>query len=559
MESVRTCAVHTGDSFFAASLFFIHSPTTFVANFIDDNRYAGDAVYSKVIKGKGSDRNSGGGANANVLQLAPSADRVPPHSHEAEMAVLGAIMLDRAAMNKVVEILPDAEGFYKEAHRQIFQAMLSMSERSITVDLVSLGEEMRRRGMLDVVGGSYYLAELNRSTPSAANIEHYARIVQEHSLKRQLIAAASTILETAFDPTSDALEEIDDAEKKIFDIAEKRLRKTYISMNKLAKDTFEQLARYASGNKEGLGVPTGYAKLDQLLGGLRKSDLVIIAARPSMGKTALALSIARNAAMESNVPVAFFSIEMDAMQLSMRLLSAEAGVNLSKLLHGTINDHDFSELARKMDKLAKTNIYIDDSASMTIMELRAKCRRLKAERGIGLIMIDYLQMLSVPKSESREREISTISRSLKQIAKELEVPVVALAQLNRSLESRSDKRPMLSDLRESGSIEQDADVVMFVNRPEYYQIATYDDGSPTENTAEIIVGKQRNGGVGTARVAYIKEFARFENLAFGMEAPPDYAGNISDFGGGNFGALAGGNAGGTRGADLSSYGSDAPF
>jgi replicative DNA helicase len=492
-----------------------------VANLIQDNQYVGDAIYSKVINNKT-------GRASNLIQLTPSGDKVPPHSAEAEMAVLGAIMLDRTALSKVIEVL-DADCFYKEVNRKIFETMLSMFERSITIDLISLSEELRRRSLLDVVGGSFYLAEINRATPSAANVEQYARIVQEHYLKRQLIQSASTILANAYDPTTDALEQIDEAERMVFDIAEKRLRKTYVGMDKLAKETFEMIARIASGDKEGLtGIPTGYTRLDEMLGGFRKSDLVIIAARPSMGKTALALSIARNAAIESGVPVAFFSIEMAATQLAVRLLSAESRINAHNILTGRISDDDFPELARRMDKLARASLYIDDSASLSIMELRAKCRRLKAERNIGMVMIDYLQLMSGPKAESREREISQISRSLKQLAKELDVPVVALSQLNRSVESRSDKRPMLSDLRESGSIEQDADVVMFVNRPEHYDIPTYDDGTPTANTAELIIGKQRNGPIGTVRVAYLKDYARFENLAFGMEAPPDFSG-ISGF------------------------------
>lgn len=492
-----------------------------MANLIQDNQYVGDAIYSKVINNKT-------GRASNLIQLTPSGDKVPPHSAEAEMAVLGAIMLDRTALSKVIEVL-DADCFYKEVNRKIFETMLSMFERSITIDLISLSEELRRRSLLDVVGGSFYLAEINRATPSAANVEQYARIVQEHYLKRQLIQSASTILANAYDPTTDALEQIDEAERMVFDIAEKRLRKTYVGMDKLAKETFEMIARIASGDKEGLtGIPTGYTRLDEMLGGFRKSDLVIIAARPSMGKTALALSIARNAAIESGVPVAFFSIEMAATQLAVRLLSAESRINAHNILTGRISDDDFPELARRMDKLARASLYIDDSASLSIMELRAKCRRLKAERNIGMVMIDYLQLMSGPKAESREREISQISRSLKQLAKELDVPVVALSQLNRSVESRSDKRPMLSDLRESGSIEQDADVVMFVNRPEHYDIPTYDDGTPTANTAELIIGKQRNGPIGTVRVAYLKDYARFENLAFGMEAPPDFSG-ISGF------------------------------
>lgn len=414
----------------------------------------------------------------------------------------------------------------------MFEVMLWMSERNITIDIVSLGEELRRRNLLESIGGSFYLAQINQGTPTAANIDNYARIVQEHALKRQLIEASSNILARCYDGSTDALDEIDKAESEIFRIAEQRLRKSYVGMGKLAKDTFATIASMVNGdNTDSLGISTGFMKLDDMLGGLRKSDLVIIAARPSMGKTALALSIARNIALDSNVPLAFFSIEMAAEQLSMRLLSAEARINAHQLMTGKISHNDLPALSTKMGKLAKAPIFIDDSASLSVMELRAKCRRLKAEQNIGLVMVDYLQLMNSPvaKGDSREREISNISRSLKQIAKELNIPVVALSQLNRGVEARADKRPMLSDLRESGSIEQDADVVMFVHRPEHYEILQYDDGSATAGTAELIIGKQRNGPIGSVRVAYLKEYARFENLAFGTDSAPDFASSISNF------------------------------
>lgn len=497
-----------------------------MANFIEETRRDGEIIVSKL-----TDNRSRSSATANILQLAAIGDKVPPHSSDAEAAVLGAIMLDRNALSKATEVL-DSESFYKEAHRKIYEVMLSMSERSITIDLVSLGEELRRRGILEAIGGTYTLLQINAGTPTAANVEHYIRIVQEHALKRQLIGAASEILARAYDSASDALDEVDRAESDIFRVAEKRLRKSYIGMNKLAKDTFATIASMV--NKEApRGTPSGYTKLDDLMmGGFHRSDFVIIAARPSMGKTALALSIARNVAVESGVPTAFFSIEMSKEQLTMRLLSAEAHVSLNKLMKGEVKPEELPRLAGYMDKLAKAPIFIDDSPMLSIMELRAKCRRLKVEQNIGLVMIDYLQLLHAPigKNESREREISVISRGMKQIAKELDIPIVALAQLNRGVEGRSDKRPMLSDLRESGSLEQDADVVMFVHRPEYYGITTFEeDGAPTEGAAEVIIGKQRNGPVGSVRLAYVKEFTRFENLAFGIDAPPDYNTSISDF------------------------------
>jgi replicative DNA helicase len=494
---------------------------------MEDTRRDGEIIVSKLTENRAAARSGG-----NVLQLASIGDKVPPHSGDAEAAVLGAIMLDRTALAKAIEVL-EPDSFYKEAHRKIYEVMLSMSERSITIDLVSLGEELRRRGLLEAIGGTYALLQINAGTPTAANVDQYIRIVQEHALKRQLIGAASETLARAYDPATDALEEIDKAESAIFRIAEQRLRKSYVGMNELARNTFDTIAAMINGEgSDLLGVQTGYVKLDEMLGGLHRSDFIIIAARPSMGKTAIALSIARNVAIESQVPVAFFSVEMAKEQLTMRLLSAEARISAHKLLTGKISPSELPHLATQMGKLAKAPIYIDDSPALSVMELRAKCRRLKAEKNIGLVMIDYLQLMhaAINKGDSREREISIISRSLKQIAKELNIPVVALAQLNRGLEGRSDKRPMLSDLRESGSLEQDADVVMFVHRPEYYGITTFEeDGAPTEGAAELIIGKQRNGPVGSVRVAYVKEYTRFENLAFGREAPPDYNSSISDF------------------------------
>ncbi len=456
---------------------------------------------------------------------------VPPHSVDAERAVLGAILTDHRVLPRIVSILEPA-AFYNAANRRIYETMLSMFERNIPIDLVSLVEELRRQGALESVGGATYIADLSMQVATAANVEYYARIVQEYELKRRLLEVARDILQRAADPASDALEEIDWAEAEIFRIAEKRLGRGYQSMNELARDTFEQLLKLSDREQhpEGLsGIATGYTKLDELLGGLQKSDLIIIAARPSMGKTALALSIARNIAVDLNIPVGFFSLEMSATQLVMRLLSAEVKISAHHLRTGRIPEDAMPEIVRHISVLAGAPMYIDDSAALSIMELRAKARRLKAEQDVQIIFVDYLQLLHGPRAESREREISMISRSLKHIAKELEIPVVALSQLNRSVESRSDKRPLLSDLRESGSIEQDADVVMFVYRPEYYEIATYDDGTPTEGTAEIIVGKQRNGPVGSVRLAFLKEYARFENLAFQYDEPPELSPEADDF------------------------------
>jgi len=460
--------------------------------------------------------------NANTyLQL---GSKVPPHSNDAEIAVLGAMMLDKSAIARIMEII-EPDSFYSDIHKTIFQVMLDMFEKGIPVDIVSLNEELTRRKMLEFVGGTYYLTEINAKTPSAANVEFHARIVQERFLKRALISTAGGILERCYDETTDALDEIDTAESEVFRIAEKRFSTSYVDIKTLSHQAIDIIARLADRDKSTMtGVPTGFKDLDEKLGGFQNSDLIIIAARPSMGKTACALSIARNVAVEYKIPVAFFSIEMSDIQLVIRLFSGEAQINAQKIRTGHINHDELSTIVSKINRLADSPLYIDDSPMLSVSEFRAKCRRLKAEHDIKLVMVDYLQIMHPPKAESREREISIISRTLKQIAKELDIPVVALAQLNRSVETRVDKRPQLSDLRESGSIEQDADVVLFIYRPEVYGIKTYPDNqAPTENTGEIIIGKQRNGPVGSVRLVYQKDYARFENGEFNyMEAPPDF-------------------------------------
>lgn len=446
--------------------------------------------------------------------------KTPPHSTEAELAVLGAMFLERSAIARTIEILEPA-AFYHDQHRKIYEAILALFERGVPVDIVTVADELRRRGHLDYIGGSSKLVAISTNVVSASAADYHARIVLERYLKRQLLQTAARIVEQSFEETSDALDLIDQAESEIFALAEMRLGKSYTSINRLARATFELISRLQErGLEHGIsGVPTGFVKLDEMLGGLQKSDLIIIAARPSMGKTALALSIARNIAVEFKLPVGFFSIEMAGVQIVMRLLSAEAKVNAHSIRTGRLSHDDMSKIVKTIGRIADAPIFIDDSPSLTLMELRAKARRLKAEHNVQAIFVDYLQLIHAPKAESREREISIISRTLKQIAKELDIPIVALAQLNRSVESRADKRPMLSDLRESGSIEQDSDVVIFVTRPEVYEIATYDDGSPTENTAELIIAKQRNGPIGTVRTAYLKDYARFENLALSFDEP----------------------------------------
>ncbi|MBK7034089.1 MAG: replicative DNA helicase [Ignavibacteria bacterium] len=442
---------------------------------------------------------------------------IPPHSTDAEVAVLGAMLIDKDAVPKVVEVL-DAECFYHDKHVLIFKAMLAMFERGVTIDLVSLTDQLQRDGTLDRVGGMFALTEINVRTVSAANVEHHARIVLERYLKRQLIKVAGDIIGDCYDDTTDALDEVDRAEQRIFEVAEKRLRRSYSGMKKLTKEAIEKIFSIASGEGDGVtGVPTGFTQLDQLLSGLQPSDLIIVAARPSMGKTAFALSVAREASRRGK-SVGIFSLEMSAQQLVLRLISADAQVGLQALRSGRLSTTEMHEIVTRVDSLMNAQIYIDDSAGLTPVEFRAKCRRMKIEHKIDVVIVDYLQLMHAPKAESREREISMISHTLKAVAKELQIPIIALSQLNRTLEARADKRPMLSDLRESGSIEQDADVVMFIHRPEYYKIATFEDGRSTENVAEIIIGKQRNGPTGDVRLFYQKELAAFHDLTFHRDA-----------------------------------------
>lgn len=478
--------------------------------------------------GNGGERrfNSGRWPSEKIVRLEPaSTDRVPPHANEAEMAVLGAMMLDKEAANKVIQLL-SPESFYRESHRIIFQAMLSLADRNQPIDIITLNDELRRLEKLAEIGGSHYLSELNLRTPTAANVEHHARIVFEKALKRRMIAAATEIITNCYSDASDAFEEVDHAEQKIFEIAESKTGgRSYQPLKRLTHDTIEMLETISSRFADGgglVGVPTGLVKLDALTSGFQRSDLIILAARPSMGKTALAMSIARNAAVDYKKAVAFFSLEMSSVQLVLRLISAEAKVDQQRLRTGDLKQEHWQQIVSTIHRLTEAPLYIDDTPALGIMELRSRARLMKREHNIEMIVIDYLQLMHAPKAESREREISMISRGLKQLAKELDIPIVALSQLNRSVESRGDKRPMLSDLRESGSIEQDADVVMFVHRPEYYGIMMDEDQMPTEGTAEVIIGKQRNGPTGIAKLAFIKEFTRFENLAFQYDNPAQY-------------------------------------
>jgi replicative DNA helicase len=432
--------------------------------------------------------------------------RVPPQNIEAEESVLGAILLENDAVNAVLEVVA-VDDFYRESHRLIFQAMVDLADRIQPVDAITLTESLRARGVLEQIGGPAYIAELAARVPTAANAAYYARIVREKSVLRSLASVATEIASEAYDAQTDADDFVDQAEHKIFQISEKRIRPSFHSMPELTRESLKLIERLYE-NRE---LATGFADLDRITAGLQPSDLIILAARPSMGKTALALNIAAYAAMdaEPKVGVAFFSLEMSKEQLVLRLLCSEARVDMAKARAGFLKADDFPKLARAAARLSEAQIFIDDSSDTTPIVLKAKCRRLARERSnrLGLIVVDYLQLMRASRpGESREKEISEISRSLKALAKELKVPVIALSQLNRQVETRPDRRPLLADLRESGAIEQDADVIGFIYRDEMYH-----KDSKAAGTAEVIIAKQRNGPTDTAILTYLSQYTRFEN------------------------------------------------
>ncbi len=436
--------------------------------------------------------------------------RLPPQAVEAERAVLGAMMLGEEAIGKVVEVL-DETCFYRDAHRKIYEAVISLYEQSEPADLVTVREALKSAGHLDGVGGELYLTELLDEVATTANAEHYARIVLESAIKRKLIGALTGVITDAFDTGEDASDLLDRAEHTIFSLSERRLRKGAIPLEEVLHRTFESIEK-AHERKGGLsGIPTGFKLLDEKLAGLQSSDLVIVAGRPSMGKTAFALNVARNVAVDEGIPVAFFSLEMSANQLAQRMLCAEARLDFHAVRTGRLPPTDWQKLSMCVGRLADGPVFIDDSASLGVLEFRAKARRLKAEHDVGLVMVDYIQLMTGPRAaESRQIEITMISRALKALAKELDIPVLALSQLSRAVETRGgDRRPQLSDLRESGALEQDADVVLFMYREEYYK----PDKPEVRGRAEVIIGKQRNGPIGMVPLVFHAEYARFDSMA----------------------------------------------
>ncbi|WP_051360170.1 replicative DNA helicase [Adhaeribacter aquaticus] len=471
--------------------------------------------------------------------------KLPPQALELEEAVLGALMLEKDALTSVIDILKP-QSFYKDAHQRIFSAILALFDKSEPIDILTVTQQLREQGELEMVGGPYYVMNLTTRVNSAANIEFHARIITENSIKRELISVSSEILTRAYEDTTDVFELLDSTEKHLFDISESNIRKNFDDMRSLMHKAIKELEE-KKNQKDGLtGVPSGFTALDRITSGWQPSDLIILAARPAMGKTAFVVSALRNAAVDFRKPVAIFSLEMSSIQLVNRLISAEAELESEKLKKGNLADYEWAQLNHKITKLSEAPIFIDDTPGLSIRELRTKCRRLKAQHDIQMIVIDYLQLMS-GNSEggkgggNREQEIASISRALKMLAKELSVPVIALSQLSRAVETRGgDKKPQLSDLRESGSIEQDADMVCFLYRPEYYGITEDEMGNPTQGVGEVIIAKHRNGSLANVPLKFIGKFTKFGDLDQGFgdnpfgemgALPPS---NFDDpFGGGN--------------------------
>ena len=452
---------------------------------------------------------------SNIISL--EKGKIPPQAVDLEEVVLGAMMIDKKGVDEIIDIL-NPEVFYKESHQYIFDAIYKLFQNSEPIDLLTVSSQLKKDGRLEIAGGDYYLIQLTQKVASSAHIEFHARIILQKYIQRSLIKISNEIIEESYDETADVFDLLDSAESKLYEVTQgniKRSTETAQSLVIQAKKKIQEIS-----NKEGLsGIPSGFDKLDKLTSGWQPSDLIIVAARPGMGKTALTLSMARNMAVGQNIPVAFFSLEMSSVQLITRLISSETGLSSEKLRTGKLEKHEWEQLNVKVKDLEKAPLFIDDTPSLSIFDLRAKARRLASQHGIKMIVIDYLQLMTAggagKNGGNREQEISTISRNLKALAKELNVPVIALSQLSRAVETRGgSKRPLLSDLRESGAIEQDADIVSFIYRPEYYKIEEWDDEerSPTQGQGEFIVAKHRNGGLDNIRLKFIGHLGKFDNL-----------------------------------------------
>jgi replicative DNA helicase len=458
-------------------------------------------------------------------QLALDHGKLPPQAVELEEAVLGAMMLEKDAVNDVIDILKP-ESFYKEQHQKIYAAIQDLFQRSEPIDILTVTSELKKRGELEFVGGPFYITSLTNRIASSANAEFYARIISQKHIQRELIRISSKIIQRAYDETTDVFDLLDEAEKDLFTIAEGNIRKNFLQIKDIMHEALQNIENAKKHEDAIIGVPSGFTALDRVTAGWQKSDLIVIAARPGMGKTAFVLTMARNAAVEFNKPVAFFSLEMSAVQLVTRLIASETEIEAEKLKRGNLADYEWEQLHAKIGALSKAPLFIDDTPALSIFELRAKCRRLKAQHDIQLIIIDYLQLMTTggeKGSGNREQEISMISRSLKSIAKELNIPVIALSQLSRAVENRSgDKRPQLSDLRESGAIEQDADLVAFIYRPEYYGFTQDKEGNSVTGLAYILIQKHRNGALQDVPLRFVNKLAKFmdvDNHPFDSLAP----------------------------------------
>ena len=435
--------------------------------------------------------------------------KLPPQNIEAEQSVLGGILIENEAINKVIEILTP-EDFYRDAHRKIFEALIILSERDEPADLITLTDELQKRNQLDSIGGASYLASLIDSVPTAANIEYYAKIVKEKAVVRNLISTSTEIITKSYEYLGDVESLLDEAEQEIFKISGARVRPSFYPIREVVKGSFKTLERLYEKKDLITGIPSGFKELDRMTAGFQPSDLIIIAGRPSMGKTAFCLNVAQYAAIQKKVPIAIFSLEMSKEQLGIRMLCSEAFVEGTHLRTGFLNESDWPKLTIAEGNLSEAPIYIDDTAALSALELRAKTRRLRAEHDLGLVIIDYLQLMKGrARVENRQQEISEISRSLKALAKELNIPVIAVSQLSRKTEERTGNRPQLSDLRESGAIEQDADLIVFIYRDEVYNRA---EDNPNRGKAEVIIGKQRNGPIGKIDLAFLDKFTTFKDL-----------------------------------------------
>jgi len=440
-----------------------------------------------------------------------SIGKVPPQNTEAEQSVLGGILIENEALDKVVEIL-NTDDFYREAHRKIFKSMIALSEKNEPSDLITLTNELKYQNLLEEIGGASYLTSLIDSVPTAANIEYYARIVKEKAILRKLIQAATEIVTQSYEDRGDVDGFLDDAERLIFGISEHRVRPSFHPFKDIIKESFKTIERLYEKKELITGIPSGFKDLDRKTAGFQPSDLIIVAGRPAMGKTAFCLNVAQYAAIEAKIPVAIFSLEMSKEQLALRMLCSEAEVDGQKLRSGFLSESDWPKLTLAAGNLSEAPLFIDDTPAITNLEIRAKARRLKAEHGLGLVIVDYLQLMKGRRAERREQEISEISRSLKALAKELSVPVIAISQLSRKTEDRPSRRPQLADLRESGAIEQDADVIIFIYREELYKQDT-----PNKGIAEVIIGKQRNGPTGKVDLHFIDKYTAFKPLYRGEE------------------------------------------